>query len=319
MAILHAQGTERPAPETAIRTSSRLVDLSVSVMDPKTRKAVEGLRERDFEILDQGKPRKISHFAFRESAPPLRIIFLVKASTAEVKVVNELVKALPAAIEYLPEGYEIGIAQARPVVELVLPPTKDRSQIRKSLEQIAAKQLAPIPQSTSENEVPLQGILPALDHFSVTQSVRGRKLVFVIISNDLDIWWTQTTQNTVKTLLSQGTLAAAFLNDQNAGTMIARTMVHGMYSTSGKRWDRVERGTTYLADQTGGPVIRIKRKKYREALEVLLQQLSNTYHLSFIPPEEERDGSFRPLSVQVKNLRLKKPQILYRKGYWAVP
>ena len=61
----------KPQPETVIRSSARLVQMSVVVEDKKGN-PVSGLKQEDFTVLDEGRPQQIAFFTAQalETAPP---------------------------------------------------------------------------------------------------------------------------------------------------------------------------------------------------------------------------------------------------------
>src|SRR5450432_1258131 len=61
----------KPQPETVIRSSARLVQMSVVVEDKKGN-PVSGLKQEDFTVLDEGQPQRIAFFSAQalETAPP---------------------------------------------------------------------------------------------------------------------------------------------------------------------------------------------------------------------------------------------------------
>lgn len=58
-------------PETVIRSSARLVQMSVVVEDKKGN-PVSGLKQEDFTVLDEGHPQQIAFFTVQtlETSPP---------------------------------------------------------------------------------------------------------------------------------------------------------------------------------------------------------------------------------------------------------
>lgn len=60
-----------PAQQPVIRSSARLVQVSVFVQDAKG-KPIAGLKKEDFTVLDQGKPQKIAVFSV-EAAIPVKL------------------------------------------------------------------------------------------------------------------------------------------------------------------------------------------------------------------------------------------------------
>jgi hypothetical protein len=102
---------------TGIKASARLVQLTVSVTRRADRQIVEGLSAQDFAVYDNGHPRQITSFAHGSGRRPLKLIFLVESSEAQVKVVNGLVDLLPTALLALRKTDLTGVASVFPATK----------------------------------------------------------------------------------------------------------------------------------------------------------------------------------------------------------
>ncbi|HWS85496.1 MAG TPA: VWA domain-containing protein [Pyrinomonadaceae bacterium] len=67
-----------PGPEEVVRTRTRVVFLDALVKDRKTNEPVRGLRPKDFQVLDDGRPRPLSYFTREgDSRRPLALLLVV--------------------------------------------------------------------------------------------------------------------------------------------------------------------------------------------------------------------------------------------------
>ena len=83
-----ADQQQLPAPASqgqvpTIRVQSRLVNIAVNVMD-KNGAPVGGLNKDDFELLEDGKPQKITYFE-KDSSTPLSIVLAIDASDSVLR------------------------------------------------------------------------------------------------------------------------------------------------------------------------------------------------------------------------------------------
>jgi Ca-activated chloride channel family protein len=70
-----------------------------------------------------------------------------------------------------------------------------------------------------------------------------------------------------------------------------------------------------LAEDTGGRVIVVSsEKKLLEAFDEISEELRSQYTLGYYPSNNEKDGKFRKIKIEVANHDLK---VLARKGYYA--
>jgi VWFA-related protein len=72
-----------------------------------------------------------------------------------------------------------------------------------------------------------------------------------------------------------------------------------------------------LAQQTGGRVISVHNQNSLErAFDVISEELRSQYVFGYVPTNQNRDGTFRKIKVEVSRPDVK---ILARKGYYAAP
>jgi len=70
-----------------------------------------------------------------------------------------------------------------------------------------------------------------------------------------------------------------------------------------------------IADDTGGRVIYVhSEKKIEEAFDQISEELRSQYTLGYYPTNNNRDGKFRKIKLDVDNHDFK---VLARKGYYA--
>lgn len=97
------------APE-AFRAESRLVTLDVTVRDKRTGSRVDGLRVQDFQVLDNGKAQRITHFSAPGTAPPLALflVFDLREDTIKENVAVVRGALMPVLRQLRPEDH-VGI------------------------------------------------------------------------------------------------------------------------------------------------------------------------------------------------------------------
>jgi hypothetical protein len=77
---------------------------------------------------------------------------------------------------------------------------------------------------------------------------------------------------------------------------------------------------SYFAEETGGPVVQVRKGDYLSAMRILLDGISGAYFVGFNLSEEELDGKYHSLEISVRPASLKgkgKTRVSYRRGYGA--
>ena len=274
---------------------------------------MEGLSEQDFAVFDNGYPRQITSFVHGAGRRPLKLVFLIERSEAQLKVVNGLVDSLPKALAALRETDLTGVASVFPGYKIVLEPTTSREPATKALKQVRSDQQAYV-QARKDSD---KSARPTTNFDDLTRAVSQiskketdpsgqSELVIVLVTDDFDLVDPKLSADASRQLLHDGTLLSAFVDVQNVGIAIAKRNVHVMEMLTPMRLGVRERGASYFAAQTGGPVIEVQDGKYLAALQRLLQQLSGSYLIGFKPPLSELDGKFHKIRVALKRSELRR-------------
>lgn len=296
--------------EDTFHAESRLVQLSVSVTRAENGKPLDGLTPEDFLVRDNGKLRPVTSF-FQRDRLPLKIVLLVETSASQAAEVNSLADAFSKAVELLHPDDQLGLAQVFPGYEVLLKPTTERSSFSSALQQLKTK-LDPHARTDFED------LTKALVDISRTETDSATQLVIVLASNDFDLVNSETSAEAARTLVTNRTIVATFLDLQNKGVSIAKNNVHAIRMVTPMRFFIRDNAASYYAAQTGGPIVNIRDSDYRAAMENLLATLSHTYLIGFVPPEGELDGKYHKLSVAIKpKAAIGKVKVIHREGYWA--
>ena len=276
-------------------------------------------------MFDNGHPRQITSLVHGAGRRPLKLIFPIEGSEAQVKVVNGLVDSLRKALAALRETDLTGVASVFPGYKIVLEPTLSRESVTKALKQVRSDQQAYVQAKKDSDKsarptTNLDDLTRAVSEISKkeTDPSGQSELVIVLVTDDFDLVDPKLSTDTSRQLLHDGTLLSAFVDVQNVGIAIAKRNVHVMEMLTPMPLGVRERGASYFAAQTGGPVIQVQDGNYLAALQRLLQRLSGSYLIGFTPPLSELDGKFHKIRVALKRSELRRTtRVSCRRGFWA--
>jgi VWFA-related protein len=316
-----------PRGDADLKVTSRIVQVSVSLTDKETRDPVDGLEAQDFLITDNGHRQNISSFEHGEGRKPLRIVFLIESAGSEEKAVDHLIEALPNALTVLHEVDEVGVASVFPGFHMTLSPTLDRAAVPTALAKVREDQIKSLKAEQSRDKTH-RAKMKFDDLNSAIVKVSGdyhdptmeRQLIVVLVSDDFDLLSRSKSGEAAKALLKNGTQVAAFVDVEDPRMAYATTYAHVMTVTTPLGIATRDHGASYYAQMTGGPVIKVEKDNYREAVKRLLESLSRAYQIGFVPQTSAMDGSFHKIAVRVADSnQANHAQLSYRKGYWAKP
>lgn len=311
--------------DPVFRANARLVQVPAFVTQSRSNSQFDNLTASDFVVKDNGKLRQVTSLAHGESLTPLRVMFLVESSRAQTKVVNSLREMLPKAVSSLRAGDHAGLASVYPGHQVLLEPTTDREALSEALKKLRENQQADLnaPDSPLESTRSFEDLSRALIDLSdrlKQRSAQKERLAIVVVTDDLALLQTKRVAEIVEKLIRNEILVAAFIDAKHSGVVIARTNLHVMRSITPMRLVIRDRCVSYFAEETGGPVVRVRNGDYLSAMRQLLERMSDIYVVGFTPPEEELDGSYHRLEIAIRRdsgmVRVRR-KVTYRKGYWA--
>ena len=319
-------GLQAQSQEVILQAESRLVQTGVSVVRTSNGEFVEGLDAKDFVIRDNGRIRTPSAFLKGDSLPPLKILVLVESAGAQVKAVDGLIEALPRAIGVLRPHDRVGVASVFPGHKILLEPTVDRLALPVALHQVQANQrdymkASKAADKKSRPKFDFDDLSRALVDLSKRYSdpASTHRFVVMLVTDDFDLLSPSESSKAAKSLLKDGTVVAAFVDNQNPGIVIANKLFHTVRAGTPLRLALRDRGASYFAIQTGGPLVTVRDGDYVKAVASLLRTFSSEYLIGFQPPERDLDGKYHKLSVSITRKDLQgKVKIVSRQGFWAV-
>jgi VWFA-related protein len=331
--------------EEILRVRTRVVFVDVLVKDKRTSEPITNLTREAFEVLDEGKPRRLSYFSQDrgEHPRPLAVILLLDlwgglSLGANETEVAETAKRMASVLVRLPARDEVAIIaswfsdSATTCLPAALahdaPPSRTLHSLTRNHVQAAAAlhDLPNVIRRRREAEGrkrpsshPQPGFRCAIDEVSRMARERpGSQVILVVVTDDYFNFFSDAeTHDITEKLQRLNVTTSGLLLKKNALGRFADVLTDRLVSTP------VSLITMkHLIEQTGGLAARVRRPDdYAAALEKIIGNMSARYSLGFALGENEQDdGQMHPLEVKVKALdsrgKQRKLTVNARRGYF---
>jgi VWFA-related protein len=287
-----------------VRVDTELVTLNVSVIDRGTNRGLQGLKQSDFKLFEDGKPQELAHF---ESAnAPFNLILLIDLSTSTQEKIGLVREAALRFVGATRPEDRIGIITFANVPVIASPLTSDRALLRERIKAIEQ------PKGSTK-------LYDALD-FAMNQVLKdagaSRRNAIVLMSDGLDSVLPNVDGDgsalDYKELLSRvrefdGVLYTLWLDT----TYEPLSALDIQDETFDLAYDRMEE----LAEAGGGIFYEVEKlEDLADAYERVVADLGTVYSLSYRPTNRQRDGKWRAIRVAVVQ-----PNAVARgkRGYYA--
>lgn len=276
-----------------LRVETRLVNVALNVADEHGGPVGE-LGRDDFELLEDGKPQKISYFE-KESATPLSIVLAIDTS---LSVLSDERLERNAARKFvdsiLREQDELDLMTFSDSVREIVPFTNERKRIESGLKDLQRGSATAL----------YNAIYLASDRLAETKNEAGRRRVLVLITDGED---TRSRRGFMK----------AEEEAQRAGAMIYSIIIVPIWADAGRSVGG-EHVLIQLSNDTGGKFYYVIDNSYLEsAFSHLSDDLRTQYVLGYYAPHRAGDNSFRQITVRMKDPALQgKYELRHRSGYY---
>jgi VWFA-related protein len=294
------QGQQGQNPPT-IKSEVSLVNLFATVRD-KNKRVVTDLKQDNFKIFEDGHEEKIAFFS-REMMLPITLGLLLDTSGSEQYMLGAIQGAGSRFLRrVLRKGDEAMVISFDTDVDLLSDFTDDRSILDRAINKArintpgggySAGNPGPVPSGNMVGTALYDAVYLACGE--KLNGEAGRKAIVIVTD-------AQDEGSKVK-------LEEAIESAQRTDTVIHVLLVadprYGGNSGVARR----------LAEDTGGRVIYVNsEKKIEEAFDQISEELRSQYTLGYYPTNNNRDGKFRKIKLDVDNHDFK---VLARKGYYA--
>ncbi len=275
-------------PDETIRIDSDLVDLRVSVLSLNQNPALN-LQQRDFLVLEDGKPQDIEFFAAAET--PFDLVLLLDLSGSTKDKLKLIRKSAKRFVESTRPSDRVSVVGFASVARLICPLTQDRELLRKSIDRISE------PEGGTNFWDSLRSVLAILN----ASKNSTRRHAVVVMTDGVD--------NALPEVLGDGSQTTFEELDEMIRSSDA--LVYPIYLNTEKetvKRFRIMKPAFALAQQQLAEIAvssgtRLYRAERLEDLEDVYQQvigdLGHVYSIGYRPTNKTRDGKWRAVSVKV--------------------
>ena len=318
MRMTRRDGSQQPTDEMpseeqdqTVRFNSdvRLVQLSASVVDAEGR-SVPGLARESFEVLEDGVAQEIG--IVQDNEAEFNLILLLDCSTSTLLDRTAVLEAARQFVMAARPTDQVGIyVLSDAYLQVVSPLTADREALLRTIEQIPR----------------LSGGTPLYDAITLAYAQelarrRWERNALVVISDGMDNdLLTRRGRSVPSAVAFEDLLRAAseinsaiypiFLEPDEPGVRVERRWRERQRQSTDKARDRMQQ----LADRTGGRLFRANSIGDLDAVyEQVAEELRSIYTLGYYPSNQEFDGEWRRIRV---NLKGHDARVRTRPGYYG--
>jgi Ca-activated chloride channel homolog len=285
-------------PHDVIRVNTDLVVFDAQVIDKKTRRVFGGLGRQDFEIYEENVKQPIVYFG--QDQLPLSLLLLLDISRSVTPIIEQVGAGANDALQRLKPEDEVAVMAFADYPRLIQGFTKDRKVAAQKITEAATTFLG---HGTFFNDA-LHDAARVMD---TAGNPTNRRAIIVVTDN----------------IPSPG---GRFSKDKViADVLESGTVVYGLVvrAAIGKVFNVLSFGRLHAVDpyseETGGEVLGADRDEVDARLAEMFTRLRTRYTLGYRPPENNEEGKFRRVKVQLSPTILKankKLVVRARSGYY---
>jgi Ca-activated chloride channel family protein len=275
--------TRQQNKDQAIKLRTEEVLLNVTVTDPYGHQATD-LAKQEFIIAEEDKRQDIVGFDIAKV--PVNVVFLLDASGS---VIGELGSLRDAATEFIrrlgPED-KVSIIEFHSKIELIQDWTSSQDDLAHAISWRFRP--GPIPKRGG-NTALYDSLIVAADN--QLAKVEGRKAIIMLTDGD-DTSSKHKYQDGLDAIIRSGAVVYVV----SKARLFIEEYHH--YPEAVREFERAETTMTDLCNRTGGQIYSpMKDDEMKDVYARVAKELKNQYIITYIPKNEERDGSLRHVKV----------------------
>jgi VWFA-related protein len=313
-------------PDGTIKIDTSLVLVDGIVVSKKTKTVVGDLGRDDFIIRENGKPQAITHFSREEL--PLSIVLLIDVSGSVRPIIDEIRKAMLAALSELKPADRVGMMIFANKAKVITGLTTDHDHISGKFDDIW-NETGEIGSGTFINT----GVYEAARYLRQETAASDRRAI-ILITDDEDFRNHIPSREVVlNELYVSGTTLCGIVvsrgkNARRAVTLGATAVITAINPALGgvligvsilRRATSPGSTSHFFSEKTGGVTAGVKTDGVGDVFIEMVQLLRTRYTFGYEPPTHPDDGKLRTIKLEVHSdvQRQKgKMHVFARRGYY---
>jgi len=313
--------TPTPTPPTinddeVIKVDTEVVNVLFTAQD-RNRRLLTNLTTQDIKIFEDGKEQEVTSFS-RQVDLPLSLAILIDVSVSQQRTLPEEKAAAMSFLETVirPAKDEVAVLSFTGETTLEQGMTNNLARLRRSVERV---QFVPpsgyIGGGVTTGTPPISGD---------NQAVQGSTAIWdaVWVTSDEILGPAPERTRRAIILLTDGvnTSGKKKLDDAVQAALRSEAIIYSI-GIGDNFYSGVDKGSlNKISERTGGRAYYPRdERELREAFKQIQDEMRSQYLISYEPSNQNRDGSFRKIEIQLVNSQLQKEKIkvTHRQGYFA--
>ena len=314
-----ASPTPTPPPideEGVIKVDSDVVNVLFTAQD-RNRRLLTGLTQQDIKLIENGQPQEIVAFS-RQVDLPLSLAILIDVSVSQQRTLPEEKAAAMSFLETVirPSKDEVSILSFTGEATLEQGMTNNLTRLRRAIERVQF-----VPPSGYIGGGVIAGTPPISGG---NQAVQGSTAIWdaIWVTSDEILGPAPERTRRAIILLSDGvnTFGKKKLDDAVQAALRSEAIVYSI-GIGDNFYSGVDKGSLdKISERTGGRAYFPRDEgELRDAFRQIQDEMRSQYLIAYEPTNQNRDGSYRKIEIQMVNQQLvkEKVKVTHRQGYFA--
>lgn len=311
-----------PTPETPIeeddeiQIDTEVVNVLFTAQD-KNRRLLTNLKQEDINLVENGEKQEITYFG-RQVDLPLSLAILIDTSASQERTLPEEKEAAKSFLDAVirPTKDEVAVISFTGETTLEQGMTNNIGRLRRAVDRVQF-----VPPSGYAGGGVLVGTPPISGG---NQAVQGSTAIWdaIWVTGEEVLGPSPDKTRRAIILLTDGvnTFGMKKLNDAIQAALRAEAVVYAV-GIGDNYYDGVDEGALRkISERTGGRAFFPRdERQLRDAFDQIQVEMRSQYLIAYEPTNQNRDGSYRKIEVQVSNpaMQKEKVKLTHREGYFA--
>ncbi len=303
--------------DEVIKVDTEVVNVLFTAQD-RNRRLLTNLKQEDVKIFEDGKVQEVTAFS-RQIDLPLSLAILIDVSVSQQRTLPEEKAAAISVLEMVvrPAKDEVAVISFTGESTLEQGMTNNLVRLRRAVERVQF-----VPPSGYIGGGVLAGGTPPIS--GDNQIVQGSTAIWdaIWVTSDEILGPAPERTRRAIILLSDGvnTYGKKKLDEAVQAALRSEAIIYSV-GIGDNFYSGVDRGSlNKISERTGGRAYFPRdERELRDAFAQIQEEMRSQYLLAYEPTNQNRDGSYRKIEIQLTNPQLQKDKIkvTHRQGYFA--